>query len=150
MAGGLNDLELETLQEVNLSPQLAARPPPAVPARRARRIVSGVALGVTLVLALITWVSLRVDTPPKARAAPDLARGRGARDRDARDHAPAPPRRRRRVVVGPPVEAPRGGDVLSWGRGKNCLGTETLGIPSQGRELAAKKPEQSARVAPRR
>ena len=72
MAGGLNDLELETLQEVNLSPQLAARPPPAVPARRARRIVSGVALGVTLVLALITWVSLRVDTPPKARAAPDL------------------------------------------------------------------------------
>ena len=72
MAGGLNDLELETLEEVNLSPQLAARPPPAVPARRARRIVSGVALGVTLVLALITWVSLRVDTPPKARAAPDL------------------------------------------------------------------------------
>lgn len=72
MAGGLNDLELETLEEINLSPQLAARPPPAVPARRARRIVSGVALGVTLVLALITWVSLRVDTPPKARAAPDL------------------------------------------------------------------------------
>ena len=74
MAGGLNDLELETLEEVNLSdsPQLAARPPPAVPARRARRIVSGVALGVTLTLALITWVSLRVDTPPKARAAPDL------------------------------------------------------------------------------
>ena len=73
MAGGLNDLELETLDtEMNLSPQLAARPPPAVPARRARRIVSGVALGVTLVLALITWVSLRVDTPPKARAAPDL------------------------------------------------------------------------------
>ena len=72
MAGGLNDLELETLEEVNLSPQLAARPPPAVPARRACRIVSGVALGVTLVLALITWVSLRVDTPPKARAAPDL------------------------------------------------------------------------------
>ena len=74
MAGGLNDLELETLDEVNLSdsPQLAARPPPAVPARRARRIVSGVALGVTLTLALITWVSLRVDTPPKARAAPDL------------------------------------------------------------------------------
>ena len=74
MAGGLNDLELETLDEVNLSdsPPLAARPPPAVPARRARRIVSSVALGVTLVLALITWVSLRVDTPPKARAAPDL------------------------------------------------------------------------------
>lgn len=72
MAGGLNDLELETLEEINLSPQLAARPPPAVPARRARRIVSGVALGVTLTLALITWVSLRVDTPPKARAAPDL------------------------------------------------------------------------------
>ena len=74
MAGGLNDLELETLDEVNLSdsPQLAARPTPAVPARRARRIVSSVALGVTLVLALITWVSLRVDTPPKARAAPDL------------------------------------------------------------------------------
>ena len=74
MPGGLNDLELETLDEVNLSdsPQLAARPPPAVPARRARRIVSSVALGVTLVLALITWVSLRVDTPPKARAAPDL------------------------------------------------------------------------------
>ena len=72
MAGGLNDLELETLEEINLSPQLAARPPPVVPARRARRIVSGVALGVTLVLALITWVSLRVDTPPKARAAPDL------------------------------------------------------------------------------
>ena len=72
MAGGLKDLELETLEEVNLSPQLAARPPPAVPARRARRIVSGVALGVTLTLALITWVSLRVDTPPKARAAPDL------------------------------------------------------------------------------
>ena len=74
MAGGLNDLELETetLEEINLSPQPAARPPPAVPARRARRIVSGVALGVTLVLALITWVSLRVDTPPKARAAPDL------------------------------------------------------------------------------
>ena len=72
MAGGLNDLELETLDEVNLSPQLAPRPPPAVPARRARRIVSGVALGVTLVIALITWVSLRVDTPPKARAAPDL------------------------------------------------------------------------------
>ena len=72
MAGGLNDLELETLDEVNLSPQLAPRPPPAVPARRARRIVSGVALGVTLTLALITWVSLRVDTPPKARAAPDL------------------------------------------------------------------------------
>ena len=66
MAGGLNDLELETetLEEINLSPQPAARPPPAVPARRARRIVSGVALGVTLVLALITWVSLRVDTPP--------------------------------------------------------------------------------------
>ena len=61
---GLNDLELETLDEVNLSPPLAPRPPPAVPARRARRIVSGVALGVTLVLALITWVSLRVDTPP--------------------------------------------------------------------------------------
>ena len=40
MAGGLNDLELETLEEVNLSPQQAARPPPAVPARRARRIVS--------------------------------------------------------------------------------------------------------------
>ena len=72
MAGGLNDLELETLEEINLSPQLAARPPPVVPARRARRIVSGVALGVTLTLALITWVSLRVDTPPKARAAPDL------------------------------------------------------------------------------
>ena len=72
MAGGLNDLELETLEEINLSPQLAARPPPAVPARRARRIVSGVALGVTLTLALITWVSLRVDTPPKARAAPEL------------------------------------------------------------------------------
>ena len=54
MAGGLNDLELETLDEVNLSPPLAARPPPAVPARRARRIVSGVALGVTLTLALIT------------------------------------------------------------------------------------------------
>ena len=72
MAGGLNDLELETLEEVNLSPQLAARPPPAVPARRARRLGSGVALGVTLILALITWVSLRVDTPPKARAAPDL------------------------------------------------------------------------------
>ena len=74
MAGGLNDLELETetLEEINLSPQPAARPPPAVPARRARRIVSSVALGVTLVLALITWVSLRVDTPPKARAAPDL------------------------------------------------------------------------------
>ena len=71
MAGGLNDLELETLEEINLSPQLAARPPPGVPARRARRIVSGVALGVTLTLALITWVSLRVDTPPKARAAPD-------------------------------------------------------------------------------
>ena len=69
---GLNDLELETLDEVNLSPQLAPRPPPAVPARRARRIVSSVAIGVTLVLALITWVSLRVDTPPKARAAPDL------------------------------------------------------------------------------
>ena len=61
MAGGLNDLELETLEEVNLSPPLAARPPPAVPARRARRIVSGVALGVTLTLALITWVSLRVE-----------------------------------------------------------------------------------------
>ena len=63
MGGGLNDLELETetLDEVNLSdsPQLTARPPPAMPARRARRIVSGVALGVTLVLALITWVSLR-------------------------------------------------------------------------------------------
>ena len=72
MAGGLNDLELETLEEVNLSPPLAPRPPPAVPARRARRIVSSVAIGVTLVLALITWVSLRVDTPPKARAAPDL------------------------------------------------------------------------------
>ena len=72
MAGGLNDLELETLEEINLSPQRAARPPPVVPARRARRIVSGVALGVTLTLALITWVSLRVDTPPKARAAPDL------------------------------------------------------------------------------
>ena len=60
MAGGLNDLELETetLDEVNWSdsPQLTARPPPAMPARRARRIVSGVALGVTLVLALITWV----------------------------------------------------------------------------------------------
>ena len=70
MAGGLLDLELETLEEVNLSdsPQLAARPPPAVPARRARRIVSGVALGVTLVLALITWVSLRVDTPAAAAA----------------------------------------------------------------------------------
>ena len=77
MAGGLNDLELETLEEVNLSPPLAPRPPPAVPARRARRIVSSVAIGVTLVLALITC-----------------------------DHAPAPPRRRRRVVVGPPVEAP--------------------------------------------
>ena len=75
MAGGLNDLELETLEEVNLSPPLAPRPPPAVPARRARRIVSSVAIGVTLVLALITC-----------------------------DHAPAPPRRRRRVVVGPPVE----------------------------------------------
>ena len=61
MAGGLNDLELETLDEVNLSPQLAPRPPPAVPARRARRIVSSVAIGVTLTLALITWVSLRVD-----------------------------------------------------------------------------------------
>ena len=72
MAGGLNDLELETLEEVNLSPQQAPRPPPAVPARRARRIVSSVAIGVTLTLALITWVSLRVDTPPKARAAPDL------------------------------------------------------------------------------
>ena len=50
MAGGLNDLELETLDEVNFSdsPPLAPRPPPAVPARRARRIVSGVALGVTL------------------------------------------------------------------------------------------------------
>ena len=72
MAGGLNDLELETLDEVNLSPQQAPRPPPAVPVRRARRIVSSVAIGVTLTLALITWVSLRVDTPPKARAAPDL------------------------------------------------------------------------------
>ena len=72
MAGGLNDLELETLEEVNLSPQQAPRPPPAVPARRVRRIVSSVAIGVTLTLALITWVSLRVDTPPKARAAPDL------------------------------------------------------------------------------
>ena len=129
MAGGLNDLELETLEEVNLSPQLAARPPPAVPARRARRIVSGVALGVTLVLALITWVSLRVDTPPKARAAPDLVSTPPAAAADvpeiitpvavpygrphASSHAPAPPRRRRRVVVGPPVEAPRGGDVLS-------------------------------------
>ena len=43
MAGGLNDLELETeaLEEINLSPQPAARPPPAVPARRARRIVCG-------------------------------------------------------------------------------------------------------------
>ena len=78
MAGGLNDLELETLEEMNLSPQLAARPPPAVPARRARRIVSGVALGVTLVLALITWVSLRVDTPPK-----------GARERDLVSTPPA-------------------------------------------------------------
>ena len=49
-----------------------------------------------------------------AGAGADAARARpGARDRDARDHAPAPPRRRRRVVVGPPVEAPRGGDVLS-------------------------------------
>ena len=58
MAGGLNDLELETLDEVNLSdsPPLAPRPPPAVPARRARRIVSSVAIGVTLTLALITWV----------------------------------------------------------------------------------------------
>ena len=109
MAGGLNDLELETLEEVNLSPQLAARPPPAVPARRARRIVSGVALGVTLTLALITWVSLRVDTPPKARAAPDLVSTPPAAadvpeiiTPDAGDHAPAPPRRRRHVVVGPP------------------------------------------------
>ena len=92
MAGGLNDLELETLDEVNLSdsPQLAARPPPAVPARRARRIVSGVALGVTLVLALITWVSLRVDTPPKARAAPDLSRaGASAAAAAARRGGPA-------------------------------------------------------------
>ena len=132
MAGGLNDLELETetLEEINLSPQPAARPPPAVPARRARRIVSSVALGVTLVLALITWVSLRVDTPPKARAAPDLVSTPPAAAADvpeiitpvavpygrphASSHAPAPPRRRRRrVVVGPPVEAPRGGDVLS-------------------------------------
>ena len=56
MAGGLNDLELETLDEVNLSPQQAPRPPPAVPVRRARRIVSSVAIGVTLTLALITWV----------------------------------------------------------------------------------------------
>ena len=129
MAGGLNDLELETLDEVNLSPQQAPRPPPAVPARRARRIVSSVAIGVTLVLALITWVSLRVDTPPKARAAPDLVSTPPAAAADvpeiitpvavpygrphASSHAPAPPRRRRRVVVGPPVEAPRGGDVLS-------------------------------------
>ena len=128
MAGGLNDLELETLEEVNLSPQLAARPPPAVPARRARRLGSGVALGVTLILALITWVSLRVDTPPKARAAPDLVSTPPAAADvpeiitpvavpygrpHASSHAPAPPRRRRRVVVGPPVEAPRGGDVLS-------------------------------------
>ena len=83
MAGGLNDLELETetLDEVCLSPLPAARRRPvkptqgeldAPPARGARRLGSGVALGVTLVLALITWVSLRVDTPPKARAAPDL------------------------------------------------------------------------------
>ena len=83
MAGGLNDLELETetLDEVCLSPLPAARRRPvkptqgeldALPARGARRLVSGVALGVTLVLALITWVSLRIDTPPKARAAPDL------------------------------------------------------------------------------
>ena len=129
MAGGLNDLELETLEEVNLSPPLAPRPPPAVPARRARRVVSSVAIGVTLTLALITWVSLRVDTPPKARAAPDLVSTPPAAAADvpeiitpvavpygrphASSHAPAPPRRRRRVVVGPPVEAPRGGDVLS-------------------------------------
>ena len=83
MAGGLNDLELETetLDEVCLSPLPAARRRPvkptqgeldAPPARGARRLGSGVALGVTLVLALITWVSLRIDTPPKARAAPDL------------------------------------------------------------------------------
>ena len=83
MAGGLNDLELETetLDEVCLSPLPAARRRPvkptqgeldAPPARGARRLGSGVALGVTLILALITWVSLRVDTPPKARAAPDL------------------------------------------------------------------------------
>ena len=82
MAGGLNDLELETetLDEVCLSPLPAARRRPVKPTQgeldappaRARRIVSSVALGVTLVLALITWVSLRVDTPPKARAAPDL------------------------------------------------------------------------------
>ena len=83
MGGGLNDLELETetLDEVCLSPLPAARRRPvkptqgeldAPPARGARRLGSGVALGVTLVLALITWVSLRVDTPPKARAAPDL------------------------------------------------------------------------------
>ena len=110
MAGGLNDLELETetLDEVCLSPLPAARRRPVKPTqgeldatspRGARRLGASVALGVTLVLALITWVSLRVDTPPKARAAPDLVS-------DARDHAPAPPRRRRRVVVGPPVEAP--------------------------------------------
>ena len=82
MAGGLNDLELETLEEVNLSPPLAPRPPPAVPARRARRIVSSVAIGVTLVLALITWVSLRVDTPPKGARGPGLgihSTGRGGR-----------------------------------------------------------------------
>ena len=37
--------------------------------RGARRLGASVALGVTLVLALITWVSLSVDTPPKARIA---------------------------------------------------------------------------------
>ena len=83
MAGGLNDLELETetLDEVCLSPLPAARRRPVKPTqgeldatspRGARRLGASVALGVTLVLALITWVSLRVDTPPKARAAPDL------------------------------------------------------------------------------
>ena len=38
MAGGLNDLELETLEEVNLSPQLADAP---APPRRRRRVVVG-------------------------------------------------------------------------------------------------------------
>ena len=57
MAGGLNDLELETLEEINLSLQGAPRGRRLRCRRRARRIVSGVALGGTLTLALITSYS---------------------------------------------------------------------------------------------
>ena len=69
MAGGLNDLELEeTLDEIPLSPPARGRATESdAPPQRAHRIGARAVVGIALVLALITWVSLQVDAPPKAR-----------------------------------------------------------------------------------